>query len=122
VHAPWFDEQRERYAEPVRRLLEAGFLIPATRYLEAQQARRLLIDDVAATAADCGACLAPATPVAAPRRDASQVRIEGEPTDLRAALLCVLPIKPARLAGDLGADRDRRRPALGAAGGGSPLQ
>jgi aspartyl-tRNA(Asn)/glutamyl-tRNA(Gln) amidotransferase subunit A len=34
---PWFDEQRDRYAEPVRRLLEAGFLIPATRYLAAQR-------------------------------------------------------------------------------------
>ena len=93
VHAPWFDEQRERYAEPVRRLLEAGFLIPATRYLEAQQARRLLIDEVAATAADCDAFFAPTTPVTAPRRDASQVPIDGEPTDLRTTLLsCVLPI------------------------------
>jgi aspartyl-tRNA(Asn)/glutamyl-tRNA(Gln) amidotransferase subunit A len=93
VHAPWFDEQRERYAEPVRRLLEAGFLIPATRYLAAQQARRLLIDDVARTMAGVDALLAPATPVAAPPRDASAVLVGGKSRDATAALLsCVLPI------------------------------
>jgi aspartyl-tRNA(Asn)/glutamyl-tRNA(Gln) amidotransferase subunit A len=93
VHAPWFDEQRDRYAEPVRRLLEAGFLIPATRYLAAQQARRLLIDDVAATMAGVDALLAPATPVAAPPRDASTVVVGGQSKDVTAALLsCVLPI------------------------------
>jgi aspartyl-tRNA(Asn)/glutamyl-tRNA(Gln) amidotransferase subunit A len=93
VHAPWFDEQRDRYAEPVRRLLEAGFLIPATRYLAAQQARRLLIDDVAGTMAGVDALLAPATPVTAPPRDASAVVVGGDSRDVRAALLsCVLPI------------------------------
>jgi aspartyl-tRNA(Asn)/glutamyl-tRNA(Gln) amidotransferase subunit A len=93
VHAPWFEEQRDRYAEPVRRLLEAGFLIPATRYLAAQQARRLLIDDVTSTIAGVDALLAPATPVAAPPRDASAVLVGGASRDVRAALLsCVLPI------------------------------
>jgi aspartyl-tRNA(Asn)/glutamyl-tRNA(Gln) amidotransferase subunit A len=93
VHAPWFDEQRDRYAEPVRRLLEAGFLIPATRYLAAQQARRLLIDDVTSTMAGVDAFLAPATPVTAPPRDASAVVVRGQSRDLTAALLsCVLPI------------------------------
>jgi aspartyl-tRNA(Asn)/glutamyl-tRNA(Gln) amidotransferase subunit A len=93
VHAPWFDEQRDRYAEPVRRLLEAGFLIPATRYLAAQQARRLLIDDVSSTMAGADALLAPATPLAAPPRDASAVVVRGKSIDPTAALLsCVLPI------------------------------
>jgi aspartyl-tRNA(Asn)/glutamyl-tRNA(Gln) amidotransferase subunit A len=93
VHAPWFDEQRDRYAEPVRRLLEAGFLIPATRYLAAQQARRLLIDDVASTMAGVDALLAPATPVTAPPRDASAVVVRGRSRDITGALLsCVLPI------------------------------
>jgi aspartyl-tRNA(Asn)/glutamyl-tRNA(Gln) amidotransferase subunit A len=93
VHAPWFEEQRERYSEPVRRLLEAGFLIPATRYLAAQQARRLLIDDVATTMAGVDALLAPTTPVAAPRRDASTVLLGGEAQNMTLALLaCVLPI------------------------------
>lgn len=94
VHAPWFDEQRERYAEPVRRLLEAGSLIPATRYLAAQQARRLLIDDVARAMAGIDVLLAPATPLVAPARDAATVLVGGgETEDLRTALLsCVLPI------------------------------
>ena len=93
VHAPWFEEQRERYAEPVRRLLEAGFLIPATRYLAAQQARRLLIDEVFTAMADVDALLAPATPVAAPAHTDSTVRLGDEDKDLTLALLaCVLPI------------------------------
>jgi aspartyl-tRNA(Asn)/glutamyl-tRNA(Gln) amidotransferase subunit A len=93
VHAPWFEEQRDRYAEPVRRLLEAGFLIPATRYLAAQQARRLLIDDVSSSMAGLDALLAPATPVPAPSREVSAVVIGDQSTGLTAALLsCVLPI------------------------------
>lgn len=92
VHASWFDEQRDHYAEPVRRLLEAGFLIPATRYLEAQQARRLLIDEVSAAMSDVDAMLAPTTPVPAPRRDASAVVVGDTRKDVTSALLsCVLP-------------------------------
>jgi aspartyl-tRNA(Asn)/glutamyl-tRNA(Gln) amidotransferase subunit A len=82
-----------RVRPETRRLLEAGFLIPATRYLAAQQARRLLIDDVATTMAGVDGLLAPATPVTAPPRDASAVLVGGEPRDVTAALLsCALPI------------------------------
>jgi aspartyl-tRNA(Asn)/glutamyl-tRNA(Gln) amidotransferase subunit A len=92
VHAPWFDTQRDRYAEPVRRLLEAGRLITASTYLSAQQARRLLIEEVKRAMTDVDALLAPSTPLAAPLRDATDVRIRGRALPLRAALLlCTVP-------------------------------
>jgi aspartyl-tRNA(Asn)/glutamyl-tRNA(Gln) amidotransferase subunit A len=92
VHAPWFDTQRDRYAESVRLLLEAGRLIPAPTYLAAQQARRVLIDEVARAMTDVDAMLAPSTPLVAPPRDATEVRIRNETVPLRPALLrCVVP-------------------------------
>jgi aspartyl-tRNA(Asn)/glutamyl-tRNA(Gln) amidotransferase subunit A len=92
VHAPWFRSQRNRYAEPVRRRLEAGHLIPASAYLAAQQARRLLVEEVARRMEDVDAMLAPSTPLVAPRRDAAEVTLRGESVPLRVALLaCVVP-------------------------------
>jgi aspartyl-tRNA(Asn)/glutamyl-tRNA(Gln) amidotransferase subunit A len=93
IHSPWFEEQRERYAAGVRDRLEAGYLVPATRYLAAQQARRRLIEGVSEAMAGIDALLAPSTAVVAPRRDAAEVVVRGEPTPMRAALLaCALPI------------------------------
>jgi aspartyl-tRNA(Asn)/glutamyl-tRNA(Gln) amidotransferase subunit A len=92
VHAPWFDSQRDRYAEPVRRLLEAGYLIPASPYLAAQQARRLLIEDVERSMAGIDALLAPSTPIVAPVRDETDIRIRDQAVPLRPALLrCTIP-------------------------------
>jgi aspartyl-tRNA(Asn)/glutamyl-tRNA(Gln) amidotransferase subunit A len=93
VHAPWFDDQRERYAEPVRRRLEAGRLVPTTAYLDAQRARRLLLAEVAEAMAGLDALLAPATPLVAPRLDEARLTVAGESLDRRVALLrCVLPL------------------------------
>ena len=93
VHAPWFQSQRDRYAEPVRRRLEAGRLIPASAYLAAQQARRLVVEEVARAMAGLDAMLAPSTPLVAPARDAVEVTVRGAPLPLRVALLmCTLPI------------------------------
>ncbi len=93
VHAPWFEEQRHRYADGVRDRLEAGYLVPATRYLQAQQARRLLIEQVTEGMDGVDALLAPSTAVVAPPRDATEVLVGGAPQGLRPALLsCVLPL------------------------------
>jgi aspartyl-tRNA(Asn)/glutamyl-tRNA(Gln) amidotransferase subunit A len=93
VHAPWFEEQRDRYAPGVRDRLEAGFLIPATRYLAAQQLRRRLIEGVEEAMAGLDALLAPSTAAVAPRRDATEVVVRGEALAPRAALLaCAIPV------------------------------
>ncbi|HEV7461517.1 MAG TPA: amidase [Solirubrobacteraceae bacterium] len=89
AHAKWFNRQRERYAPRVRDLLECGRLLPADAYVAAQQARRLLVDEIADTVREhrLDALLAPATPVTAPRRDAETVTIGEREVPVRAALL-----------------------------------
>ncbi len=89
AHAKWFNRQRERYAPRVRDLLECGRLLPADAYVAAQQARRLLVDEIADTVREhrLDALLAPATPVTAPRRDAATVTIGDREVPVRAALL-----------------------------------
>jgi aspartyl-tRNA(Asn)/glutamyl-tRNA(Gln) amidotransferase subunit A len=92
IHKPWFSEQLFRYSDPVRLRLEAGRLLPASAYLAAQQARRLVIDEVTTKLQGIDAMLAPSTPFVAPLRGVSQVTIRDAALDLRAALLsCVLP-------------------------------
>jgi aspartyl-tRNA(Asn)/glutamyl-tRNA(Gln) amidotransferase subunit A len=89
AHARWFNRQRERYAPRVRDLLECGRLLPADAYVAGQQARRLLVDEVAGTVREhrLDALLAPATPTTAPRRDADTVTIGDREVPVRAALL-----------------------------------
>jgi aspartyl-tRNA(Asn)/glutamyl-tRNA(Gln) amidotransferase subunit A len=97
AHSPWFETQQPHYGDQVRTRLEAGRLLPASTYLAAQQARRLLIEEVAAKMSGLDAMFAPSTPLAAPPQDAREVTIRGVARDTRAALLtCVLP--PSQLA------------------------
>lgn len=92
VHAPWFEAQQPHYSEPVRTRLEAGQLLPAAAYLAAQQARRLVIEEVAEKMTGLDALLAPAAPLVAPLQGAEEVTIRGVSHALRQALqACVLP-------------------------------
>jgi aspartyl-tRNA(Asn)/glutamyl-tRNA(Gln) amidotransferase subunit A len=92
VHKPWFEAQQTYYSEPVRLRLEVGRLLPASTYLGAQQARRLLIQEAAERMKGLDALLAPCTPVVAPTQDDDEITIRGHRQGLRAALLaCVLP-------------------------------
>ncbi len=92
AHAPWFEAEHRHYSEPVRRRLEVGRLLPASAYLTAQQARRLLIDEAAHKMEALDALLAPTTPCVAPLQDSTEVTIGGTQRELRAALLsCVIP-------------------------------
>jgi aspartyl-tRNA(Asn)/glutamyl-tRNA(Gln) amidotransferase subunit A len=91
IHSPWFEAQRQHYSDQVRTRLEAGRLLPAAAYLAAQQARRLLIEEVARSMRGLDAMLAPATPVVAPPQNVETVTIRGTTQPLRAGLLsCVL--------------------------------
>jgi aspartyl-tRNA(Asn)/glutamyl-tRNA(Gln) amidotransferase subunit A len=97
IHRPWFAEQQPYYSAPVRTRLQAGGRLPASAYLAAQQARRLLIDEVANRMRGLDALLAPSTPMIAPPQDLEQVTIRGAAHPLRTALLaCVL--SPSELA------------------------
>src|SRR5213076_387788 len=89
AHAKWFARQRERYAPRVRDLLEVGRLLTADAYVAAQQARRLLVAEVARVVREhrLDALIAPATPCTAPPRDAATVTVAGRDMGVRAALL-----------------------------------
>lgn len=91
VHQSWFASQEPYYSEPVRMRLEVGRLLPASAYLTAQRARRLLIEEFARKMAGIDALLAPSTPIVAPAQDATDVTIRGARHELRSALLaCTL--------------------------------
>jgi aspartyl-tRNA(Asn)/glutamyl-tRNA(Gln) amidotransferase subunit A len=93
AHAPWFEEQRQRYAPDVRARLEAGRKLSAAVYLRAQRHRRLFTRDFAAAMEGLDAILAPASPVTAPPLEATELEINGKARPLRPALLsCLLPI------------------------------
>ncbi len=100
VHRQWFTAQEPYYSEPVRTRLEVGRLLPASAYLTAQRARRLLIEEFAAKMSHLDVVLAPSTPTVAPRQDAREITIRGVQHDLRSALLaCALA--PTQLAGPI---------------------
>ena len=91
VHAASFAEQYQHYSESVRLRLSVGLLLPASAYLRAQRARRLLIDEFADRTRAIDALLAPSTPCSAPAQDSREITVGGVALELRQALLqCVL--------------------------------
>ncbi len=97
MHRQWFAAQRPYYSEPVRIRLEAGGMLPASAYLAAQRARRLLIESFANTMRRLDVLLAPTAPFIAPPRVLTEVTIRGEQHELRSGLLgCTLA--PSQLA------------------------
>jgi aspartyl-tRNA(Asn)/glutamyl-tRNA(Gln) amidotransferase subunit A len=87
AHAPWFAEQRDRYAPGVRARIEAGYGLGAEVYLRAQRHRRLFTCAFAAAIRGLDAVIAPASPVLAPPLEAEEVVVRGERRGTRLALL-----------------------------------
>jgi aspartyl-tRNA(Asn)/glutamyl-tRNA(Gln) amidotransferase subunit A len=87
AHAPWFEAQQDHYGEAVQTRLEVGRLLPASAYLTAQQARRLLIDETAERMRGLGALLGPSAPVVAPKSGSTEIEVRGQRHPLRPALL-----------------------------------
>ncbi len=87
AHAPWFAEQRDRYAPEVRARIEPGYSLGAEAYLRAQRHRRLFTRAFAASMDGLDAVLAPASPVLAPPIEAEEVTVRGERRRVRPALL-----------------------------------
>jgi aspartyl-tRNA(Asn)/glutamyl-tRNA(Gln) amidotransferase subunit A len=92
AHAPWFAEQRDRYAPEVRARIEPGYRLGAETYLRAQRHRRLFTRSFAAAIRGLDAVIAPASPVPAPRIADEEIVVRGERRRARVALLsCVMP-------------------------------
>jgi aspartyl-tRNA(Asn)/glutamyl-tRNA(Gln) amidotransferase subunit A len=92
AHAPWFDQQRDRYAPEVRARIEPGYDLSAEIYLRAQRHRRLFTRAFAAATRGLDAVLAPASPILAPPIEAEEVTVRGERRRTRPALLsCAMP-------------------------------
>ena len=92
AHAPWFAEQRDRYAPEVRARIEPGYRLGADAYLHAQRHRRLFTRSYAAATRGLDAVIAPASPVLAPRIADEEVVVRGRRLPARVALLsCVMP-------------------------------
>ncbi|HKZ15446.1 MAG TPA: amidase [Solirubrobacterales bacterium] len=92
AHAPWFAEQRDRYAPEVRARIEPGYRLGAEIYLRVQRHRRLFTGAFAAAIRGLDAVIAPASPVLAPRIADDEVTVRGERRRTRVALLsCVMP-------------------------------
>jgi aspartyl-tRNA(Asn)/glutamyl-tRNA(Gln) amidotransferase subunit A len=82
VHQPWLRTRPEDYAPLTRQRLEAGTVIPAIHYLDAQRRRRSLMDEFAKLHERFDAFALPSVPTPAMALDATQLTINGEPTDI----------------------------------------
>ena len=69
VHQRRIAEQPQGFGETTRLQIEAGFAVPATAYVRAQQFRRALVARFRALFADVDALLSPAVPWVAPAED-----------------------------------------------------
>jgi aspartyl-tRNA(Asn)/glutamyl-tRNA(Gln) amidotransferase subunit A len=93
AHAPWFEQQRDRYAPEVRARIEPGYSLGAEAYLRAQRHRRLFTRVFATAIEGLDAVLAPASPVLAPRLTEEEITVRGARRAVRPTLLsCVAPL------------------------------
>lgn len=76
---------RSLYGADVLALLDAGRLVPATDYVNAQRARRRFAAEFRALFEKCDCLFAPAAPIVAPRIGETTVEIDGEAEDTRLA-------------------------------------
>jgi aspartyl-tRNA(Asn)/glutamyl-tRNA(Gln) amidotransferase subunit A len=76
----------------VRTRLESGRLVPARAYLQAQRARRLVVQELNAVmdADRLDALAAPTTPAVAPRRGAVTLHVAGTDLPLRRGLMSLV--------------------------------
>jgi aspartyl-tRNA(Asn)/glutamyl-tRNA(Gln) amidotransferase subunit A len=67
IHEPWIDSRPEDYGPDVRAMLEGGRQVPASGYLQAQRARRLILDDYRKALSEVDVLITPALPITVPR-------------------------------------------------------
>jgi aspartyl-tRNA(Asn)/glutamyl-tRNA(Gln) amidotransferase subunit A len=86
-HLPWLRSQPENYSPAVRERLELGAVTPAVSYLQAQQARRQIIDGFLAGMAGVDLLVTPTGPTAATLLEGDLVTGDEADPEVLAALI-----------------------------------
>ncbi|MGE3842778.1 MAG: amidase [Vicinamibacterales bacterium] len=86
-HSTSLDTQPDAYTPPVRLRLEAARYVPASDYVRAQRGRLVIASELDRLLERADALLLPTLPVAASRRGASTVSLDGREEPVRSALL-----------------------------------
>jgi aspartyl-tRNA(Asn)/glutamyl-tRNA(Gln) amidotransferase subunit A len=85
--AGYFPSHAADYGEEVRQRIEAGAKVPAHCYLAGFDVRKRLLAEFDAAFQSVDAVVAPTVPVPAPAIGAESVRIDGEETGVRPAIV-----------------------------------
>jgi len=86
AHAPNLKTRPEEYGEEVRILLYVGMLLPARRYVQAQQVRTLILRDVEHVLQQVDVLVLPTAAIPAPRINQPRVTFGEKTVNLGAAL------------------------------------
>jgi aspartyl-tRNA(Asn)/glutamyl-tRNA(Gln) amidotransferase subunit A len=86
-HDRWIRERAAEYGADVRALVQAGFFIPATEYLAAQQTRRRILAEWRELWKGFDVLALPTSPIAAVRFDETSTLLSGEEIPLVRAYL-----------------------------------
>jgi aspartyl-tRNA(Asn)/glutamyl-tRNA(Gln) amidotransferase subunit A len=86
-HATWIRTRARDYQRDVSERLKMGVFVTGEDYVRAQRIRALVRDEVDEALRHRDVLLAPATPIAAPRLDETEVQLDGRRIDVRTALI-----------------------------------
>jgi aspartyl-tRNA(Asn)/glutamyl-tRNA(Gln) amidotransferase subunit A len=85
-HLRWLEDSPGLYGEDVRRSLELGKQVTAVDYVNAQNARPLLMQRFASSMKDCDMMAVPTTSIPAPKIGQTTVEIDGRQVEVYSAL------------------------------------
>lgn len=86
-HERWLQEMPDQYGEDVRRSLEIGMQIPATKYINAQNSRPALRESFLDSMRDVDVVATPTTSINAPLIGQSSVAVKSSDVDVYSALV-----------------------------------
>jgi aspartyl-tRNA(Asn)/glutamyl-tRNA(Gln) amidotransferase subunit A len=92
IHRDWLARCGDRYHPVVRARLERGRTLPATVYVRAERARRLLCERVDQLLADVDVLVLPVAPIASYPLGAREVMIEGDEEEVSQAVTQYTPL------------------------------
>jgi aspartyl-tRNA(Asn)/glutamyl-tRNA(Gln) amidotransferase subunit A len=86
-HFPWLRSQPESYSQAVRERLELGAVTPAVSYVQAQQARRRIVDEFMAAMERVDLLVTPTAPTAATPLEGELITGDDAAPEVLAALI-----------------------------------